>query len=114
MTENFQGPYPTTYPPQSPGPVPPWPQPPMAWAEEAESDINVMDYVRLIWARKWIVIGVAIAVVLLGTAWGLTQKKMYRAETKITIYPAPQLTQRLTKSSDSRVPGRDERTRAQA
>ncbi len=35
----------------------------------------------------------AVVVVLLGTAWALTQKKMYRAETKITIYPAPQLTQ---------------------
>ncbi len=66
MTENFQGPYPTPYPPQSPGPVPPWPQPPMAWVEEAESEVNIMDYVRLIWARKWIVMGVTVVV---DSAW---------------------------------------------
>ncbi len=35
----------------------------------------------------------AAAIIVLGSAWALTQPKMYRAEAKITIYPAPQLTQ---------------------
>ncbi len=28
-----------------------------AWAEEAEPEIDIMEYVRLVWAKKWLVLG---------------------------------------------------------
>ncbi|MEJ2582343.1 MAG: GumC family protein [Acidobacteriota bacterium] len=63
----------------------------LAWAEEPEPEIDLMEYVRLLWAKKWLVAGVLLATVVLATAWALTRPKMYRAETKITIQPPPQL-----------------------
>jgi succinoglycan biosynthesis transport protein ExoP len=76
------------------GPGGPWGPPPGGgWAEEAEPELNIMEYVRLVWARKWIVLGIAAAAIVLAAAWALTQPKMYRAEAKITLYPAPQLTE---------------------
>jgi len=75
------------------GPAQPTPMNPygMAWAEEQEPEIDVMEYVRLIWAKKWMVLAVLLATVVFATAWALTRPKMYRASTKITIQPPPQL-----------------------
>ena len=40
------------------GPAQPTPMDPYgsAWADESEPEIDVMEYVRLIWARKWLAI----------------------------------------------------------
>ncbi len=96
MTDQLLPPQNPPYPTPAQVPPPPWQHPgavaPM-WVEEPEPEINVMDYLRLIWVKRYLVLGVAAAIIVLGSAWALTQKKMYRAETKITIYPAPQLTQ---------------------
>jgi succinoglycan biosynthesis transport protein ExoP len=75
------------------GPALPTPMNPYGsmWAEEAEPEIDVMEYVRLVWARKWLVLGVLVSVVVFATAWSLTRPKLYRASTKITLTPAPQL-----------------------
>ena len=75
------------------GPAPPTPMNPygLAWAEEPEPEIDLMEYVRLLWAKKWLVVGVLLATVVFASAWALTRPKMYRAETKITIQPPPQL-----------------------
>ena len=35
---------------------PPWSSYAGGWAEEAEPEIDVMEYVRLIWAKKWLVL----------------------------------------------------------
>ncbi len=68
--------------------------PPDAWSgEDSEPEIDVMEYVRLIWAKKWLVVAVLVATVVLATAWSLTRTKMYRATAKLTIQPAPQLSQ---------------------
>ena len=63
------------------------------WGEDAEPEIDVMEYLRLIWAKKWLVVGVLVATVVLATAWSMTRTKMYRATSKITMQPAPQLSQ---------------------
>jgi capsular exopolysaccharide synthesis family protein len=47
--------------------------------------------VRLIWAKKWLVLAVLVVTVVFATSWSLTRPKMYRATTKITIKPPPQL-----------------------
>jgi capsular exopolysaccharide synthesis family protein len=52
-----------------------------------------MDYAHLVWAHKWLVVGVPAATVVLTAAWSMTRPKLYRAESKITLHPAPQLTQ---------------------
>ncbi len=62
-----------------------------SWAEESEPEIDVMEYVRLVWAKKWLVLGVLVATVAFATAWSLTRPKMYRASTKIALQPPPQL-----------------------
>jgi succinoglycan biosynthesis transport protein ExoP len=61
------------------------------WVEESEPEIDVMEYVRLVWDKKWLVLGVMLSIVIFSTAWSLTRPKMYRASTKITIQPPPQL-----------------------
>jgi succinoglycan biosynthesis transport protein ExoP len=63
------------------------------WVEEPEPELNVMDYVHLVWAHKLLVVGVLAATLVLAAAWAMTRPKLYRAETKITLHPAPQLTQ---------------------
>ena len=75
------------------GPAQPTPMNPYgtAFAEDMEPEIDIMEYVRLVWARKWLVIGVLLATVTFATAWALTRPKLYRASTKITISPPPQL-----------------------
>ncbi|MFV2073702.1 MAG: GumC family protein [Thermoanaerobaculales bacterium] len=61
------------------------------WNEEPEPEIDVREYVRLVWGKKWLVIGVLLTTVIFATAWALTRPKMYRATTKITLTPPPQL-----------------------
>jgi len=61
------------------------------WPEEAEPEIDIREYVRLVWAKKWLVLVVLVATVLFATAWSLTRPKMYRATTRITLTPTPQL-----------------------
>lgn len=80
------------------GPQPPqglWPVSPgaAAWAEEGEPEIDLMEYVRLVWAKKWIVLGVAATVVFLAVGWAATRTPRYRATAKIAMSPAPQLSQ---------------------
>ena len=78
--------------PRGPALPTPWnPYGAAPWAEEPEPEIDIMEYVRLLWGRKWLVIGVLLATVLLASAWALTRPKMYRVSTKITLQPPPQL-----------------------
>jgi capsular exopolysaccharide synthesis family protein len=77
--------------PRGPAPATPWNPYGSQWAEDAEPEIDVMEYVRLIWSKKWLVLAVLVATVVFSTAWSLTRPKMYRASTKITIQPPPQL-----------------------
>ncbi|MDX2438476.1 MAG: polysaccharide biosynthesis tyrosine autokinase [Acidobacteriota bacterium] len=62
-----------------------------SFAEETEPEIDIMEYVRLVWAKKWLVLGVLLSVVVFATAWSLTRPKLYRASTKITLSAPPQL-----------------------
>ncbi len=77
--------------PRGPAPAPPWTPYGAQWAEDAEPEIDVMEYVRLVWAKKWLVLAVAVTTIVFSTAWALTRPKMYRASTKISIQPPPQL-----------------------
>ena len=77
--------------PRGPAPATPWNPYGAQWAEEAEPEIDVMEYVRLVWAKKWLVLAVLVATIVFATSWALTRPKMYRASTKITIQPPPQL-----------------------
>jgi capsular exopolysaccharide synthesis family protein len=61
------------------------------WPEEVEPEIDVREYARLVWGKKWLVLGVLLTTVVFATAWALTRPKMYRATTKIALQPPPQL-----------------------
>ncbi len=82
-------------PPGIPPGVPPmWAPPPAdgAWfAEETEPEINVMDYVHLVWGQKWMIVAVVVVAMLIGGAWAFTRTKLYRATTRIALEQAPQI-----------------------
>ncbi len=63
------------------------------WGEDAEPEIDVMEYARLLWAKKWLIVAVLVATVVFATAWSMTRTKMYRATTKLILQPAPQMSQ---------------------
>ena len=92
MTTDYPRPPHELTSPRGPAPATPWnPYGAATWAEEAEPEIDIMEYVRLIWGRKWLVLGVLLATVVFATSWALTRPKMYRVTTKITLQPPPQL-----------------------
>lgn len=64
-----------------------------AWVDDAEPEIDIIEYLRLLWAKKWLIVAVLVTTVVLATAWSLTRTKMYRATSKLTLQPAPQLSQ---------------------
>ena len=50
-----------------------YPMPPeAAWGEENEPEIDIMEYARLLWAKKWLIVAVLVATVVFGTAWSMT------------------------------------------
>ena len=61
------------------------------FADEAEPEINIMDYVHLLWQQKWIITAVVLATILAGGAWAFTRTKLYRATTRIALEQAPQI-----------------------
>jgi polysaccharide biosynthesis transport protein len=71
-----------------------WDMPPQegAWlGEEAEPEINVMEYVHLLWRQRWIVLAVVLLCVLAGSAWVFTRTKVYRATSELALEAAPQI-----------------------
>jgi len=95
MQENFNNEGPRNLPATAAPPPPPgwYAAPPENWGEEAEPEIDIMEYARLLWAKKWILVAVLVTTVVLGTAWSMTRTKLYRATTKLILQPAPQMSQ---------------------
>jgi len=94
MPENYNNQGPQQPPPSAMAAPPGWyAMPQDGWGEESEPEIDVMEYARLLWAKKWLIVGVLVATVVFATAWSLTRTKMYRATTRIILQPAPQLSQ---------------------
>ncbi len=82
-------------PPTGPGgPVYPAPWPPQEagwWAEEPEPEINLMEYVHLLWAQKWLVVGVTAVLLALAGAWAFTRPKLYTAKVQLAFESTPQV-----------------------
>ncbi|MCK5378752.1 MAG: polysaccharide biosynthesis tyrosine autokinase [Acidobacteria bacterium] len=57
------------------------------WADDQGHEIDVMEYARLLWSRRWLVLAVLVATVVLATAWSVTRPKLYRAMTKLIVEP---------------------------
>ena len=81
------------HPPQAMVPPGWYAMPQEGWSEDAEPEIDVMEYARLLWAKKWLIVAVLVATVVFATAWSMTRTKMYRATTKLILQPAPQMSQ---------------------
>jgi len=64
--------------------APDFPQP---FVEDSVGEVDIREYLNLIWVRKWWVLGCAVSVFILLSAWSLTRPKMYTATTKIIIEP---------------------------
>jgi len=58
---------------------------------DQEPEFRIMEYVNLIWIRKWVLVWVFLATVTLGLARALTQPKLYRSVARIALLPSPQL-----------------------
>ena len=88
MSEN-PPPYPsplTVRPPSSP-----WEETDRLGAAQADTELNVVEYVNLLWRHRWLVLATVVACVVLGSAWALTRPKMYRSAAKVTVQASPQL-----------------------
>jgi succinoglycan biosynthesis transport protein ExoP len=53
--------------------------------EANEPALDVMQYVRALWRRKWLIVGVTAVMVLVGTIHTLRQPKIYAASTSLII-----------------------------
>ncbi|HYO56232.1 GumC family protein [Archangium sp.] len=53
--------------------------------EANEPSLDVMQYVRALWRRKWLIVGVTVVMVLLGMFHTLRQPKIYTASTSLII-----------------------------
>ncbi|WP_233261653.1 polysaccharide biosynthesis tyrosine autokinase [Vitiosangium sp. GDMCC 1.1324] len=53
--------------------------------EAHEPALDVMQYVRALWRRKWLIVGVTAVMVLVGTLHTLRQPKIYAASTSLII-----------------------------
>jgi capsular exopolysaccharide synthesis family protein len=53
--------------------------------EANEPALDVMQYVRAIWRRKWLILGIMAVMVLVGTLHTLRQPKIYAASTSLII-----------------------------
>lgn len=53
--------------------------------EANEPALDVMQYVRALWRRKWLIVGVTAVMVLVGTLHTLRQPKIYAASTSLII-----------------------------
>ena len=60
------------------------------WQEAAfEPEIDVREYLRLLWNGRWIVLAVTAVVVALGLGWALTRPKIYETTCTISIDSHP-------------------------
>ena len=60
-----------------------------------ESDIDLKEYLWLLWARRWLILITTALVAVLSWAWALTRPERYRASSTISIDArAPQIIQR--------------------
>lgn len=59
---------------------------------EVGSEIRVMDYLRLLWAKKFIILGSAMLCLILALSWALTRPRLYKATAQISVGErAPQI-----------------------
>ena len=61
------------------GPEPPWE------GEAVEPEVNLGDYLRLVWSRRRLIGGIVAVVVLITVAWTLSQEEVFRARTTISV-----------------------------
>jgi len=54
-------------------------------APAVEPELNLMEYVNLIWVRRWVVVAVLVTTVVVGFAWSSTRTKLYMAVTEISV-----------------------------
>ncbi len=57
------------------------------WAGDQGPEVDVLEYVRLLWSRRWLVLVVLVTTVVLATAWSVTRPKLYRTSTKLIVEP---------------------------
>ena len=59
------------------------------WADEPEGEINIREYLLLLWSGRWI-IGISLVLMLLaGLAWSLTRTKMYQTSATLSMDAKP-------------------------
>jgi len=57
------------------------------WVDSPGDEIDVLEYVRLVWSRRWLILAVLVSTVVAATAWSVTRPKLYRANTKLIVEP---------------------------
>jgi uncharacterized protein involved in exopolysaccharide biosynthesis len=59
------------------------------WMEEYEVDLR--DYFRVIWRKKWIILGVFLAAILIASLVSFRSPSQYRAEAVVRVNPLPEV-----------------------
>ncbi len=67
-----------------------WGFPGDEWGD-GEPQINLMEYVHLLWNQKWLILAVFLVCLVLAGAWGFTRPKRYTAVTKLTVERSPRI-----------------------
>ena len=57
------------------------------WGDEPGGEIDIMEYVGLLWSRRWLVLAVLVTTVVLATVWSVTRPNLYRATAKLIVEP---------------------------
>ena len=71
----------------------PAPSPAGTFAESPESEFDIGELVGMIWSHRWLVLTVLLVTIVLGTAYGMTRPKLYRATATLNIdLSTPQIT----------------------
>ncbi|MCP4897915.1 MAG: polysaccharide biosynthesis tyrosine autokinase [bacterium] len=51
----------------------------------AEPEFHIMEYVNLLWTRRWLVLASVCVAVLVAGAWAFTRPKLYRAQSEMSV-----------------------------
>ena len=63
----------------------PPPDPAGMFAETPESELHISEVFGMIWSHRWLVLTVLLVTVVLGTAYGMTRPRLYRATVVLNI-----------------------------
>lgn len=75
------------------GTHPPWSgEAHLDWNDDSSPEVDLAEYLHLVWSHRWLIAVVTLVCVAMATAWAVTRPKRYRAVAKVALeVRAPQI-----------------------